>query len=774
MMAGREDAMKALVAKFRVVAVERVDRLNDGLLALERSPGDVSVGTEVLREIHTLKGEAKMLGFAEISAVAHRTEDLLLAAKSQDFALGSAHADLVLAGLDLVLGLLREEIEEPEKAVAAHAAEVTAFLEALRAGERADPSTGDAGAGDAPSEDAAPGPGPSREAPVPDAAAQADAGAGGAPAAADPPEATPEASAADREAQDAVWTRAPDREAALRRLMQRRSETFVRVPLERLAELTRLTADLVLRQVRSEATLAELTALMGAWTRGEDPAEVARQAARLVSRWREDLFSDRIHAQSLEEAVRQARLLPLSELFSRFPRGIRDLAREQGKEVRVEIEGGELSVDKQVLDRIEEPLLHLVRNAVDHGVEAPEDRRAAGKDPVAWVRLVARQHAGAVEITVADDGRGVDPDGVRKAAVRRGVLSEARAAELGRDEILALLFVSGFSTRSQVTDISGRGVGLDVVRENVESLGGAVWVSGEPGQGARFTLRVPVSVAISNVFVVRLGTALFALPALAVRGAFEVRAQDLVQAGEGQAVTLDGDHVPLADLGRLLALPQRTASTDVRRVLVVEHEEHRLALGVDGFVGERSALQRQLGAFLEGVRLAVGTAVLEAGEVAVTLSPSELLRAAGEAPSTSLFERPAAEVREGPLHTVLLVDDSELTRDTLVAILRATGVRVLEAVNGRDALTRIEDQIPDLVVTDLDMPVMDGFTLISELRADERTRNLPLVVLSTRGSDADKARAMSAGADAYLVKSSFREKDLVETLGVFLHRGAEA
>jgi two-component system, chemotaxis family, sensor kinase CheA len=736
----------ALLDKFKTLAGERIERLNNGLVELEKDPQNEAAAAGVLREIHTLKGEAKLMGFADINLVAHRTEDLLMLAKQRQFRISPELADAILKGFDIIGYLLRKQIGGESVAV-----DLGAFLaevDQLR-GDKPAPPHPPSPAAAAPTSAPSPAPEPRRAAPPP---------------------------------------------------IDLQGETSIRVDIKKLDRLSDLMADLMRYQLKRQHSLGELWSLGEQWRRGlqqlqtqiattpqedklsaEDVAwtmvllreHVAQLSALLVSfrevllPARNELFEDADCLNALESTVREIRMLPLSSLFGRYPRAIRDLAREQGKSVNVVVHGGEIEMDKQVLDRIGEPLLHIFRNAVDHGLETPAERRAGGKPEEGTITLLARQAGSHIEIVVADDGRGISTQLIRQTAVRSQLMSRAEAEELTEEELLLLVFRPGFSTKAQATEVSGRGIGLEVVKDRVEGLGGSVQIESTPRRGTRILLEVPLSVALLRALVVACDPGSFAIPSHSLQTIVEVAPKELVPTGDGQAIRLEGALVPVFSLRALLGLsPSSPAAGEAAgRIVVMQSHGHRLALQIDRVVGERDLIHRPLDPFVGGLRLFIGAAVVEQSMPILILNVPELFRLSEHRPGRHLgslaAERGQAE------RVVLLVEDSEMTRDMLAGIVTSMGCRILEAANGRDALERIRQQRPSLVITDLEMPIMDGFELIEQIRTALGLKDVPIVVLSSRGSAEDKKHAAELGADAYLVKAEFREENLVEMINRF-------
>ncbi len=736
----RARARKVLIEKFRAVAAERIERLNNAFLALEKAPDDAEAATLVLREIHSLKGEAKLMGFADINLIAHRTEDLLLYAKARGYRVEQEVADLILKGLDIISLLLNKEAGGEKPAI-----DLSAFL------SRADQAMGQ---------------------PPPDR-----------PAAVAEPATLPEAPtlSSSREPREASSLRVETQKldlltALVGDLLRSQRQTLdTYTALTRSCEAWRKVAQTLQPQVRQRLRALDLSlpqqdrALMALDEPLRTLGAIQAEIAALISHALEESYSGGDQLARLEATVKDLRLLPLSSLLLRYPRAVRDLASEQGKKAQTQIVGGEIEIDKHVLDQIEEPLLHLIRNAVDHGLEGPAERRDAGKPEVATLQLSARQVGTQVEITVFDDGRGLSTKLIRRAALARGLLTQERAPALDSEALFSLLFTPGFTTREAATDLSGRGIGLDVVKSRVEALGGSVRIQSLYGQFTKVILCVPVTVALLRVLVFRVQRGTCAIPSGALRSVLRFDPAQVEPLGSREVYRHDGEVLPLSNLGKLFGLAP-AADPAARRVIVVEDRGQRLALLTDQVLGEREIVQRPADPFLSEMPLVAGTAVLEYAQPATILNVAALLRLAqrsGHLPAGK--DLPEEDL---PARCVLLVEDSELTRDMLEDILRSMGHNVIEAANGRDALTRIAERRPDLVITDLEMPLMDGFELIQNIRATPGVEDVPIVVLTTRGSRSDKERAAELGADAYLVKSSFQEGILQETLKRFLQTGS--
>jgi two-component system chemotaxis sensor kinase CheA len=404
--------------------------------------------------------------------------------------------------------------------------------------------------------------------------------------------------------------------------------------------------------------------------------------------------------------------------------------------------------------------MHMVHNAIDHGIEPRGER--VNKPTVARVEIIARSVGPEVEVTVLDDGRGVDLERVRRRARERGLLDEAAAAAAGPDELFGLLFESGFSTRATVSELSGRGVGLDAVRRAVESLGGEVAVSSEPGRGARFSLRVPATISRETVIVIELGGTLWGLPSRRVGPVVSLAREGGREGGQelGRAstITVDGKYVPVLSLARLLGL---SVEVENRVAICCSHAGRRYALASPKVLGEFELFRRPMGPVLSAVGLATASAVMDDGRLVLLLEPTTLLG--------QRLRRDSRDLRPVAVKTrarVLVVDDSPIIRDLLVELLTAAKLDVHTAADGAEALEVLDRHRVDLVLSDVEMPGIDGFELLTRVR--QRDPDLPVVMVTTRGSIADRERAAALGANAYLVKSEFRDRDMLDAIARFV------
>jgi len=727
-----EEIRQKLLPRFRETTADRVEKISNALLELERGGATPEVSEELARELHTLKGEARMMGFVGISSVVHAAEDLLKALPAEQ---GGERLDALLKACDAILPML----DSPADGGGA-AAKLSAALRELIAG--------------APPPAAAPAAPPNVRAPP-----------------------APGAEKGSVTAEHEV-VRAEPAKAEL----GAKPASSIRVDVDRLDEIATLAGDVLVEGARSMRRSRDLNALFGRWARLSDRvialAERLRdlRATKLLEQVEGDvhlLRSDTFRfaraqteaassAQAqyglLAERIGNARLIPLSGVLGGFPRAARDMAREQGKEVECIVRGAETGVDKAILLSLNDPLVYLVRNSVDHGIEEPEERAAAGKPRIGKIVLSARTDGDLLAITVEDDGGGISPQKVRAAALKKGIIGEQQAASLSARAALDLIFTPGFSTRDQAGETSGRGVGLDVVRKRVAGLGGSVAVESEPGKGAKFTLRMPQSLSLMKVLLVRIDDDVYGLPAVDVDSVGRLDSKDITEVAGIRAVRYRGRLMPVVALGPLLSL---NGGPRTKRPLVahVVHGSEGAAVVVDGLFGEREVAVKAPGAFLKGMRFVTGAAALEDGRVALLLSTSDIVLAARRLAAPAM-----SRGRERKRLRILLVDDSAIAREAEAALLRSLGHEVDEAVDGEDGWQKLQSGAYTLLVTDVQMPVLDGIDLTRRVKATPRFVKLPIVILSSLSAPEERRRGVDAGADAYLVKGELEADSFAATL----------
>lgn len=721
-MSDQGPAAARLLLTFLDELDERLADIERHLLALERQQGPAELArrvAEMFRAVHSLKGAAHAVGLAPLETLCHALESRLAAVRETGGDLGPELIQLLLGATDAMADAGRQ----------------------LRAGNTLDARRISALLADGPP---ARPPGPlSSPAPSPPSKGESP-GIGGER---DPPV---RLAAGTLDAILARWAEAAVERrrlgsglAALVGLRDFVADWRAEWRGQR-AQLRRSGADGTTIAKRLDDRLSAVATLVA------DRTSAATEAARAL---------DRVSG-ALDGQLDAARMQPFAEACAGLERVVRDLALAQGKDARLEVAGGDIAFDRAVVSRLRDALRHLVRNAMDHGVEAPAARAATGKPATATVRVGAALEGDRVLVTVTDDGAGFDEEAIRSRVAERGL-----PAPRDRDELTRIVVAPGFSTRQTATAVSGRGVGLDVVRTAVEAVHGTVDISWEPGRGSRCALRVPLSLATTHVVLVRAGGTTFAFPASDVRTTQRV-ARSAIRRLEGRAVLVrEGERpVPLVSLSAVLALPAAgSAEHEVVHAVSVTSPAGEAAFAVDDALAESEVTVSGLGRRLRGLALVSGATVLESGEVALVLRSPALVRAALVAPglADAVTERAASASAR---RRILVVDDSATTRSLVRSILEGAGYDVAVAVDGAEAWARLQESLPDVVVSDVDMPRMDGFALCEAVRRSPRTRELPVVLVTALASDRDRARGMEAGADAYVVKAEFDQGTLLETL----------
>ncbi|MEW5739722.1 MAG: response regulator [Myxococcota bacterium] len=752
-----EALKKSLLSKFVEVTQDRLQAIQLGILELEK-PGAERAAEEVARDLHTMKGEARMLGLAAIGQLAHAAEDLLKAQRDGKVDVRAA-TDHLLHACDAVADLLEDldaakdgndaSLEMAQRLSAASGVE----LPPLRPGG-AKPASG----------------GPRRK---PQAQAQP------------PPPAPPTAPAASSGSAVAALTpeprpSAPEHERAERSTPADRS---IRVNVETLDALGLLAGDLLVESARAGLRGEDLQGLFERFSRlGDgllrlaDASHLDETNRRLLARAESDLHllrddafrfvrghSDGLNTlhgnlTQLADHVAEARLVPLSSVFEAFPRAVRELANAQGKRIELLVENTNAGVDRSMVADVRDALVHLIRNAVDHGIESPEARATLGKGEVGHIQLRARADGDLLAVQVEDDGRGIDPERLKQVAVQRKVLTESQAAALSEREAMELIFRAGFSTRDEVSEVSGRGVGMDVVRRKVEALGGSVAVTSRIGRSTTISLRLPQSLALMRVLLVRLGDDVYGMPAADVEAVARFRPEDRLEVMGTLAVMHRGRPVTMAALGPLLGL-NGGPRFERPPCVVVRHGEDRAALVVDGFVDEREVAVKPVGGdFLKGAPFVAGSAALEDGRMAVLLHVPDIMA------EVRKMSRPVTDAQATRRLKVLLVDDSPIARATESALVRALGHTVEEAQDGEDGWARLQAGTFDLILTDVQMPRLDGFALTRRIKQTPELARIPVVILSSLASPEDKRRGLDAGADAYLIKGELGVESLALTI----------
>lgn len=770
-MADKDDEfLKRLLATFAVEAQEHLQGICSGLLRLEKDKDTAEVRAElvesIFREAHSLKGAARAVNLIQVEALCQALETVFAALKRDELSLSVGFFDLLQEVLDyLGLVLLHTGAERTHKDKLLQR-ELVSRLEGVLKSE------------------------PVQEKTVHSSSSLA------------PPPSIP------------VLSEVPEAEAT--KVSPLLPET-IRVATHRLISVLLQTEELLGAKLSSAERLLQMqstSAALGRWrkewskiapvvlecrTSGNSvtPREHALGAVEKRAAWAKMLdfldwnsdfiktvearFIDQLKTAEKDDRVlggmvtnllddmKKVLMIPFSSLLEILPKIARDLSRECGKQIDVIISGEEIEIDRRILEEMKDPLVHLVRNCIDHGIESPDERVAKGKPPRGTITVVVAPRDNMVELTVMDDGRGVSLAHVRSALLKLGTWSGESVAQLSHQELLAQLFQSGITTSPILTEISGRGLGLAIVRGKVGKLGGTVNVVSKPDFGTTFRMLLPLTVATFRGVLVRVGERQFVLPAMYVERALRVLPGEIRNVENRRTICIAGVPVSLACLAAVLELPAPQADKEVsaqRQVVVLNSSEMRIAFQVGEVMGECEVLHKGLGPQLSRVRNVAGATLLGNGHVAPILNVIDLLASAIKMSAFTTQQgatvdsvSAAARVR-----SILVAEDSITTRTLLKNILESAGYRVSTAVDGMDALTKLKSDRFDIVVSDVEMPRMNGFDLTASIRAHKNLKNLPVILVTALASREDRERGIDVGADAYIVKGSFDQSNLLEVL----------
>ncbi|HSV30089.1 MAG TPA: response regulator [Candidatus Omnitrophota bacterium] len=748
-----------LLAAFQVEYQEHLEAIRKllGELAGRTEGSGIAQLDETFRRAHSLKGAARAVDLLPVEKLAHKLETLFARVRSGHLRLENEVLSQVNRGLDA--------IEDWVTAFSAgdtppDPADTLAEIEALLGKDPAEePAAKKAAVAVPPEFDAAI---PKPPAPPP------------APEPIEPPK-------APVVADETVRVRAVHLDRLLRTSNELLTETMnQRAVTDQLIDVDRRLAELDKQWRRLRKMSGAMARDLGDHERTsqfEKHAEALEQALRVVARQARQ--SRRMQQRTgwtlrqlggeLQQEVRDARMVPAESVFAGFRKMVRDIARDAGKQVEVQVTGLDVEADRMVLQGLKDPVMHLLRNALAHGVEMPEDREAAGKPAGAHVALRFALSEGRLVVLVEDDGRGLHVEAIRRKAVEHGLFTDGEASDLDRSALVDLIFDPGFSTSRAVDDLSGRGMGLSVVREAVTMMNGTVEVQPRQPHGTCFRLSVPLSVTSQRLFLVGCHGHVYGLPTEGVDRLFRVPAE-AVKTVEGKSVVYLGDQqLPLLSLAHLLALGETSVkvSRNVVPLVVLKNGDRRVGIAVDEFLSIREGLVKDIGVPGAVGTMVAGGMIMEDGAVALVLNPFEIVetfRKSGSIRVLTTVEKPA----EKRIPTILVVDDSLTTRTLEKSILEAHGYVVRLAVDGIEALSKLRAEHFDLVISDVQMPRLDGFGLLQAIKGDSQLKKTPVILVTSLEAREDRERGLSLGADAYVVKRKFDQKELLETVGQIL------
>lgn len=755
------------IKKFQEEAQERLQILNEGYIKLESEPEDKENLDNLIREAHTLKGSAKMVGLKKGSNLAHKLEDLLLAIRDKGMRPEGEISNIVFQVLDMLLYITEKGSDKDAEigSIIDFVDELifketnkTYFLEEKKNYED-------------------------------EFVAEKKKGGGRA-----------EKKKVKEKYPEENGTKKSDKKEELT-ILPHKLET-IRVNSYKIDEILNLVGELVIYQNKDieripkiKSLRRKINILTDTWkqTRGDlrelklskDTQEQINNIDEVIESFIEpeaDLFKtiteDTLRVdtllQDLHEKSIEIRMLPASYLFSAFPRAVRDMAKEFGKEISLKIEGETTKLDKRVLEEINDPLIHILRNSVDHGIEMPEEREKNGKPRKGTINIEASQEGDRITVRISDDGRGIDPEKIRKVALKKGLLTPVEAKSLSDEESLYLIFKPGFTTKPNVTTTSGRGVGMDVVKLHIEEkLRGHVEVTSKKDEGTTFILTLPLTLAVIRALLVKVGNQTFAFPTTSIRETVNIKEKDINRVGLERIVRIRNDNVTLITLGDVLGVKADKGEKNCKKpAVVISMGGKKIAYQVDDLIDEQPIVIKPIGSLLRNVKNIAGATILGSGELVLIVNVSDLYRNSAIYDKRYQFMSEEGNENKGKKpdenkSKVLVVEDSMTTRELELNILKAAGYHAVGARDGIEAYQLLNREKVDLVLTDIQMPRMDGIELIKKLKEDPELKNLPVVIVSTMGSEKDKKLGLEVGADAYFTKKDFKKEDLLNVIGKF-------
>ncbi|MEH2213897.1 hybrid sensor histidine kinase/response regulator [Nostoc sp.] len=772
---------------FKVASEEHLQNLDDGLLHLENHPDDLAVLEALMREAHSLKGDANMLGVKDVGTLAHQIEHILTQLKQQEnpaSSLGNDTTDSPYERLAHAIAAIRKLVHEAVTGEPARVDTFSVLAELMGA------SVGARGAGV-------------------DEGDEGDEGDKGTRGQEDTENEkilsafstlhTPHSTLHTQHS--ALHTPHSTLHTQHSALSTQHSSSYrietIRVGTRHLDTLMTQAGELTVTKIRIAHRLGEIEAIANLWEEWnrdlftnrfafsrEQQGDVAHQRletfhhhsekrleqlGHLVKTLQSSLSEDTTRLEQLssdlEEGIRTLRLLPFATIFNLFPRMVRDLAQQQGKLVELILEGKDTLADKRLLEEMKDPLMHILRNAIDHGIEPPQERERLGKPTTATIRLKAYQTPTNIVLEISDDGRGLDLDRIKQIAVKRGICGEEELAAMTPSQIQALIFAPGFSTAPLVTEVSGRGVGLDVVQTNVEKLKGTIQVESFPGQGCTLRVNLSITLATAHVLIVQVNEMPYAIPVEFVQTACLIKSEEIFPLEGRDTIIRDSQPISIVQLADLLELPPMPSGLTQETALsciILQVGQAQLGVVVDALVDEQDILIKPQSQLLKRVRNVSGATILGTGDVCMVLNPQDLVKSARSRSQSisSTQTRQLAPTKP----TVLLVEDSIATRTQEKRILETAGYQVITAVDGLDGFNKLRSHAVDAVVSDVQMPNLDGFGLTAKIRQYQEYSELPIILVTSLASDEDKRRGAEAGANAYIIKGSFNQEALLSTL----------
>jgi two-component system chemotaxis sensor kinase CheA len=753
------------ITQFREEVNDHIHRITQRLFQLEEQPGDhEQLVEEILRIAHTLKGSSRMMGYTNVSTLAHKMEDLLVEIRDGHLELHSTVTDLLFYSLDTI-NYLVEGIAKNVKRTA-DIEQFTVLFNDVIAGKHVE---------------------------VPHLQSQLIK--------------------PTQQEQTPISLAKPT--AMAEQFEEAEEQQYIRIHTGDLDVILNLVGEVIINQHRYEGQriayreiirdlsehrqkISELQTMLYNQNGGSSGTRLSqfsdglersasgmlRKAKTLMKKARTDGQQMHLTMDKLQEKVIDIRMVPASRIFRLFPRLVRMTARRLGKMVELDLSGEKTRIDSRIIEEIRDPLIHLVQNAIHHGIESPEERQSYGKNPTGTITISAHQEGNRIVIKVQDDGQGIHIEQIKNLALKEGLLSHRDMRTVSDQDVLESLFQPGFSTADTVDDIAGRGFGLNIVRAHVDRVQGEIEVRSQANEGTEFVIKLPLTLTIMNALLVRVIDEIFAIPTVAVETTFDISPDDIEHLGKMPVVVFDSALLPVVELQRILQIQPYNGNNGFRSqnfskdgsrqtVIVIQAEDRRIGFLVDDLIEERKIVIKPLGPCLKRIKNVAGATTVR-GDVVIILFVRDLVRSAdtileGSPVRAHFFQKDQALQSDTKssgsiVPRILLVDDSLNTREVERIILEDAGYEVVTAENGVQAFEMLKKASCDLVVTDIEMPEMDGLQLTKTIKQDELLHDIPVIIVSTKGTREDKKKGLEVGAQAYIVKGEFDEQTLLQTV----------
>lgn len=768
------DDMQEIMEDFLIEAFEMVDQLDQDLVELESNPEDLELLNRIFRVAHTIKGSSSFLNFDILTSLTHNMEDVLNKARRDELKITPDVMDVVLLSIDLMKALLQAIRDSGTDANSGiDISDAVTKLQAISQGSAGGESS-EAAAPAAPKEEAKPAAQSDSSNPLADEPDKDYANMSSAEVEAEIERLLQKRQEADKQmraqkkasgqASDIQAPKAPAEAPAATPAPAKASpkaeakpaagkdegkvatsvEQTVRVDVRRLDNLMNLIGELVLGKNRLIKIYGDVEERYD----GEKFLEELNQVVSSISSVTTDL----------QLAVMKTRMQPVGKVFNKFPRMVRDLSRELKKSIDLVITGEETELDKSIVEEIGDPLIHIIRNSCDHGVESPEDRKALGKPEIGRVDLKAYNEGNHIVIEITDDGKGLDAEMLKLKAIEKGLISEKEADSMTDKEAFGIIFKPGFSTAKTISNVSGRGVGMDVVKTNVEKLNGIIEIDSEKGVGTTFKLKIPLTLAIIQALLVGAQEEYYAIPLSSVIETVRI-GQDEIYSVDGKSVLRLRDEVlSLVRLADIFGVDSVLETASEVYVVIIALAEQKIGVIVDYLIGQEEVVIKSLGYYLKSTRGIAGATVRGDGKITLIVDVAAMMDMAKEVKvsiNAAMEEAQSSKAKSAPSdYIVLAIDDSNTDRAIMKKCLKTLGVTVLEASNGLEGLEIVKnsDKPLDAVLVDIEMPKMDGYTFAAEVRKYNKFKNLPLIAVTSRTSKTDRMRGVESGMTEYITK----------------------